>query len=438
VIDAQTGWRLLVPIVGFIAIGLFAFLYHVHPHVYFAILTGWGLEPFRFPFLDTHAVLSALECTRRGFDVYRYNPCDVLTRAFVYSPMILDASFLKVTPGWLDWTGFGLAAGFFLSLASLPTPRAVREWIVMALAICSTMSLYALERGNIDLLMFALVVVAGHFMQRGRAARAISYGAILFGICLKYYPIVGLIVALRERPRRFLAIVAAGIVVLALFVLHYHAGLAEAMTRVPHGSYFTDFFGAVNLPFGLAELLSPAASDGATGALIVAMVPWILLALLIGSGFRQATGIAGALPSPDLLSPARTTFLILGAAIIVGCFFAGQSIDYRGIFFLLILPGLLTLSRQVDAGHILRRLPLMIIFLMWGEMFFEVLRNITFADPIAMRGLEILRVVFWFVRELIWWRVITALAGILLGFVATSEMAQRTASLLRLPMRVPR
>jgi hypothetical protein len=38
--------------------------------------------------------------------------------------------------------------------------------------------------------------------------------------------------------------------------------------------------------------------------------------------------------------------MVIGSAVIAGCFFAGQSIGYSGIFLLLVIPGLLALSRS--------------------------------------------------------------------------------------------
>ena len=45
-----------------------------------------------------------------------------------------------------------------------------------------------------------------------------------------------------------------------------------------------------------------------------------------------------------MLSPAEDSFLIAGAVLITGCFFAGQNIGYRGIFLLPLFPGLFALS----------------------------------------------------------------------------------------------
>ena len=56
-----------------------AALWHRGPHLaYFTILRLFGFEPFRFPFLDIHAVLAAVQCHHLGIDVYSINPCDAL------------------------------------------------------------------------------------------------------------------------------------------------------------------------------------------------------------------------------------------------------------------------------------------------------------------------------------------------------------------------
>src|SRR5205085_9377092 len=83
---------------------------------YFAILDFLGVEPFKFPFVDAHVLLSAAECQRMGVDVYLQNPCDVLHRPHVFTPL-----WLSLIPAFLDtgdtwWVGFVIDLGFILSL----------------------------------------------------------------------------------------------------------------------------------------------------------------------------------------------------------------------------------------------------------------------------------------------------------------------------------
>ncbi|HEY5210817.1 MAG TPA: hypothetical protein VIJ42_15370 [Stellaceae bacterium] len=419
----MTRWRLAVIGGGLAVLALFALLYVLVPATYMAILTGWGIVPYRFPFLDTHAILSALQCAGRGIDPYRYNPCDVLSRAFVYSPAMLEASVLPVTPAWNAPVGILFALLYFIAVASLPPPRGAGGWAVMALALFSTMSVFALERGNVDLLMFALVVLAGHLARRGAIVRGLGYAVIVVAALLKYYPIVALIVALRERPRRMLSIAFWTGAILVLFVIHYRERLTEALALVPVGSYYTDFFGAKNLPFGLAGLLLPIAAWPG-GRLVLTILPWLVLAALLwGVGVIAITGLGSRAVVAKLPEPERL-FLLMGAALIVGCFLAGQNIGYRGIDFLLLLPGLMALARLPKDGRRFFVTVALIIFLMWGELFDEMFLHLQLADSSLAPAAKFAGLTFWLLRELVWWRVIGTLAGLLLCFVVETPLAQ--------------
>lgn len=427
-------WPIAAVAGGVAALAAFALLYRFDPPLYIAVLDGWGVTPFRFPFLDTHAVLSALECTARGFDTYVLNPCDVLTRAFVYSPIILDAAALPVSVAWNNWVGIVLALAFLVAVASLPAPRGAREWAVMALAGFSTMTLFAVERGNIDVLIFVLLVIAVHLLRGRGAARGAGYAVIVFAALLKYYPIVAMIAALRERPRRFAVVVAVSAAVGALFLVHYWRPLHEAMMRVPSGSYFTDLFGVGNLPNGLFVLLSPLATRWSATTPVLVFLPSVLVVLLIYYAARNAVALAHDVAAGVMLLPQREALLlVIGAALIVGCFFAGQNIGYRGIFFLLLLPGLLALARDKEHGEF-RGAAWMIVFLMWGELFRDALQRVAFHDSAATAAWQGAKVAFWMFREIVWWRVIGTLLGVLLYFAIGTE----TVTAARLELRALR
>src|SRR5271156_3182062 len=86
---------------------------------YFGARRVLGVEPFSFPFLDTHAVLAAAECARQGIEVYLSNPCDALGRPHSYSPL-----WLLIVPGSLGtrstgWVGASLDLLFLLSLTAV-------------------------------------------------------------------------------------------------------------------------------------------------------------------------------------------------------------------------------------------------------------------------------------------------------------------------------
>jgi len=404
---------------------VFIALYGLHAFgqepLYRAILLNWGVVPFDFPFLDMHAILSGAECWRQGVAVYVTNPCDVLGRIFLYSPPLL----------WMGVTGIGAAATqvsgrvvdiiFLLSLACLPPPRRISEAAILLFGTLSTATAFALERANLDLIIFIFATGAGLLLLRHGGARIWAYAVIVAAALIKFYPAALLIVSLRERPRLFIAINAVAAVMLAVFIGVYHAELALAFAGLPRGYYFNDRFGAADLPYGLAELFP-------------AIPPFpVLAALMIAAGSGMtALAFRGSLGAAHrLLDPGERTFLVIGCTLMVGCFFTGQSIGYRGVFMLLALPGLFALARLAESAA-LRALfsvsGFLAIFLLWGEFFRLVIGRATDSLWVNLG--------FWLGRELAWWWVMGVMGALLLRFVLDSEIGRRLGFALSQPSRM--
>ena len=373
-----------------------------HVELYDSIVSAWGVAPFDFPFVDIHGVLSSVQCWGEGVNVYVSNPCDVLGRVFFYSPLLL----------WLAPTGLGVSAtpyagllvdGLFIaSLALLPLPRKSAEFAILLMALLSTTTVFAVERANIDLLIFALAALAVTMPGRVRYA--------LIGIAglVKFYPAVMFVLALGERPRRFCWIAGLAALVGGVFLAFYRPELSLALANVPQGRYFTDLFGAVNLPYGLAALGLPVS-------------PAALELVLAPAAFAAAVALAPRVAWPRL-AEREALCLAAGAALMTGCFFAGQSIGYRGVFLLLAMPGLLALGRS---SRVFAVTALLAVFLMWSELFRHAIDS---AWPGAAFA-------FWLGRELAWWWVMAALGGALLAFARTTPLGRAVESLAR-PIRL--
>jgi hypothetical protein len=377
--------------------------------LYRAILESWGLGPYDFPFVDIHGVLSSLECWRMGVDVYVSNPCDVLGRVFFYSPPLLWASAFNLGTSDTQIAGLILDGMFLLSLAALPAARGRFGLMLMLLGTLSTMTLFAVERANIDVLIFALAALVGMFLPLVSATRFLAYPLIGMAALLKFYPAVLLALGLRERPRIFAGIAAVSVAVLALFVAAYHDQLHGVAANVPGGKYFTDMFGAPNLPYGLAVLFPALFRSLRPEALRIA---FSLVAALAAAALAAWPGLRAACRH---LPKSEAAFLEIGAWLVVGCFIAGQSIGYRGIFLLFVLPGLWRLATGGSGGVLpwLFRAALgLILFLMWGEF----IRRLVY-DLVPGQG----QFLFWLGRELAWWAVISLLGGLMAAFALESE-----------------
>jgi hypothetical protein len=114
--------------------------------------------------------------------------------------------------------------------------------------------------------------------------------------------------------------------------------------------------------------------------------------------------------------------LTIGGLVVTACFFAGQNINYRGIYFLLVLSGLVRQRGSADGPAIRQFLRLMIaavLFVMWEEPLRRALHAIV--APVASSGLgSRTEVFFWIGRELVWWWLIAGLAAIVLSYLANA------------------
>jgi len=377
---------------------------------YFGALRLLGIEPYRFPFLDIHGVLAAAECHWQGIDVYLSNPCDVENRIQTYSPLWLV--LIPRSWGAAETTRAGviLVLVFISSLPVVLRPRSGGETLIFALAAFSPMTVFALERANNDLILFLLILCAAALYLAPRPYRLCSYAVFLIAGLLKYYPLVLLALMARERWRAVLfpAILAAA--ALVLFALYYRADLGYMLTNLPWAPYFTNAFSAKNLPYGFAGAMpdNPFISRSA-----VALV--LLCALLANAAGRIRGNIRLLATTAIGWAEPEATWLVIGSLLLTACFFTGPNMDYRGIFFLFVLPGLVRLHQSADCAPVRRWLSWMIaatLFVMWKEALRRGLyRLLDYLPNEWLRQLS--EFLFWLGRELVWWWLIAGLASIL-------------------------
>ncbi len=423
-----------MPGVALLLYGMLAALWFCGPHaVYFGVLRLFAFEPFRFPFLDIHAVLSAAQCYRLGVDVYLTNPCDALGRVHVYSPL-----WLRITPAFLDTSnttvvGLSLSLLFIGSLTAVCQRATQIEMLPIALTVVSPMTVYAVERANNDLIVFLLILAGCGLLRLSRPTRFAAYALFLFAGLLKYYPLILLVSVFRERRRDAIAVALTAAAILVFMVLRNHTEIARAVARIPSPSYFADSFAAVNLPFGFAEILG-----------IIPYRRTIILLLL-----AALTGLLAARTRRSLAIVGRAaldwhTFeadcLVVGALLLTACFFAGQNIDYRGVYFVLVMPGLLQLRRTActaEARRFLSCIAAGVLFVAWEQVFRRIDHAVTAYIPS-----EALRVraelLFWLGRELVWWWLIAGLAAIALLYLRQSPLVSDAAARLPIFLQLPR
>jgi hypothetical protein len=429
--NRQLAYRIAIPSGALCLFGALALLwaFELQP-IYFGALHFLGVEAFKLPFLDIHAVLAAAECHRQGIDVYVTNPCDVMGRLDGYSPL-----WLSIVPrSWAArdtlWVGALLDVLFILSLPIVLRPRSTGEAFLFAAAAFSPMTVFALERANIDIIIFPLILCAAALYAAPYAYRLCSYAVILIAGLLKFYPLVLLALMARERWHRVLLPATIAVASLILFGFYEQADLGRALANIPPVPYFTNGFSATSLPYGLAEHIA----DGPYLSYQVIGLP-VLGALVTMAMARTWRNIRFLAATAIDWTERETLLLAIGSLLLTACFFAAPSVDYRGIFFLLVLPGLVRLRDTADNAVVKQWLSWMIattLFVMWKEFFRRTLYALLAFVP-NERSRDLVEVTFWVGRELIWWWLITGLAAIaLLQFWSLPLTKDSIAGLRRL------
>jgi len=275
---------------------------------------------------------------------------------------------------------------------------------------------FALERANADALIF-IAVLAGALLQAGGLlARVSGYGLFLAMGVLKFYPLVLLVLVLRERPpvAAWLAAGAAAVVVLA--VLPLAGEFQRAIANIPPLPVFSGTFGAQQLPDGIGTL-----RPGET--LVRFLLALALGAVALAAALRLATDapVSAALAA---LPRREADMLLAGGALVVGCFIAGQSIEYRAVFLLLALPALLALAGTGRRAWLFRATAAMVVWLMWDPLARRPVGRLAPAegDVPGLPGLAL-----WTLRELLWWWVAAVLAGLLAAMLRRPPAGQRAS-----------
>jgi len=406
----------LLPALGALGFFVFGVLYVVWPASYFSLLPFWMETPGPHPFVDYEAVAEAVVCWAKGIDVYVTNPCDFMDRVHAYSPVWLRLTFLPAGAGWNDAMGLCIGFGFLVSLGFVPRP--IRGWgrtLTLSTAF-SGVTVYALERANVDLLMFALVVCAGLALARGPLYRIAGYAAILLCAILKFYPAV--LIALVWRERLKAALLAGSLASMALvgFYLTYPVEIGRAMENIPQMSIFFDEWGARILPMGLA--LHFAGEDQIrlrTSILVFSAAFLLWWALVMGFAIREAVPRAMA-----VLPERARMFLLIGSLLVCGCFFAGASVSYRGIFLLFVLPACLFMGRS---SVLFRCTSGAILAVMWAHPVRWIVAAVAGGAAYPEDGSPSAFAV-WFVNELAWWWIVPVLLTVTVRFLLDSPATQ--------------
>jgi Glycosyltransferase family 87 len=293
-------------------------------------------------FFDARNVAAAVECSRLGHDPLVDNPCDPWGRVMFYPRVWLVLRWTGLEQRHTLLFGVVVITVFLVLLLLLPGRLSVVEGLVVAVAVCSPAVMFAVERANMDLVVFSGLALSALVWRRGSArAEFVAVGLVLLMAVAKLYPAVALLAFLPTRRRSTRVAAAVAVLVFVLYAVATREDVATISSTATQGQYYS--YGARIL---LGELYHGVLGEQWGGSRALAQVMVLLAAVVLGLALwlwlrHRSRRSAEGEPFPETLETSDLIAFRMGALVYVGTFVAGNSFDYRLVFLLLTLPCLL-------------------------------------------------------------------------------------------------
>ncbi len=349
--NADARWVLIL--VAGLGLALLALLARWAPSVPLPqILQAAGVPALSDPFVDLYGVAAWIEMTQRGIDPRQETGGIVLPSGVVhptfrmnYPPAVVAGlGHLGLSPQTVPLWGWGLGLLYLLSVVLLCGRLTWRGALFWSAFVFSPASLLLVERANLDIIPFFLLVLA-ILLQSWPwwSAAAVAAAALL-----KIFPVAAL-AALATAPcrRRLLAAVAAGLVfIVYLLLLREEWPLIVSGLKTQHRSCFGALVGS-NL-LAEAGLLSPDRLAGLPLGFLLAA--WVVFFAALAAGAWRGAEWGSSLPGRERFG------LVAGLAIYVLLFLTGPQMDYKWTFLLLALPAVKLMAATGAPGGLPARL----------------------------------------------------------------------------------
>lgn len=303
---------------------------------------GYWLTIYRFPgflFLDMHCLCAAVEANALGMPVFGGNMFDYIGRGHNYPATWFVLEYLGANRDTELMWGWATNTLFIIGFTLLLRPTTWGQLLIFLLLAFSPPIILGIERANIDLIVW-LIAVGGVALMAKKEMGWIIVGAVLVyaSVTLKVYPAVAVLAFLPllvERPRFALI----GMVVFTAAVVAFglsHLGVLQKINATAPDPLLWYSINSDEI-FRLAQL-SPSIADLLAKGIIVLIV---VVSLFVTARMKDADYL------PD--NKALVMQFLMGAGVLVFCYFMRGSYSYRLIFIAPCIPFLLAAYQIAQA-----------------------------------------------------------------------------------------
>ena len=293
---------------------------------------GWdrlgvpAMPPPRLPFTDTISVTHSIDCLRAGSDPYLTGRCDPWGRPINYPPALLDLGRLGVSSANTHIFGLSMAAVTLLAMLLIFRARSWPGFVIALLTLLSPAILFGIERGNVDTLLFSVLVFGLFATERLQASTRQTLRAILIiGLtALKAYPVAACSIFLNQTRRGWLAGFSIGFIAFVAFAYPSWERIPYILSNTPLTSFYS--FGAARLFLDLADRF--AGSD-----LNRSYVRWLATGVALGLGLTIAIWVSNYQRNLSQFLPPlvqgrfQDDLCLAGLTIFCFCFLLGSNFN---------------------------------------------------------------------------------------------------------------
>ena len=298
-------------------------------------------------FADWTVILNANLCFEKGLDVYLNNPCDPWGRRHVYGQILLNIPFIEklskfyfiVFPILINLLFIYIVINFF-ELENLI------QYFVVLLFIFSSSVILAIERANIDIIIF-LVTIYISYNKRF----IFNYIAIIFAALSKFYPITLAFIFLFEK--NFKKVMLNLIFVITIILVIYFFQIEDIKKIFSNSKQFKaisiynfSFDGFLYYIINLKLIINKQDYNW-----LKYLILFIVLGLpLIITLKKKLSFVFNNKNIKDLYlnNIYENRLYILSSIIILTCYFSFNNFIYREIFFLGLIPWIFKQKKITD------------------------------------------------------------------------------------------
>ena len=298
-------------------------------------------------FADLHVIVGGYETMINGGDPYLANGFDPWGRLYNYPRWWLLLGYLGLNHGNLFFLGCLMGIGFFIVVFRLLRGLTKSEGLYSALVICSPSSILAIERGNIDVIIFILLAAAVFlYSQDTRFQKLKVFMLVFISAMLKLYPVFAAFIFLKENKKTFIRLFAGLLILFLIYLAVSWSDLVLVFKNTPGAPARS--YGTAILPMRVFYSLLGSEHE---------LKPWFRLwGIVIGFSFLLlVTGycfykVRQRNVTLNIVQHAEDYALVsfrLGAGIFIGTFALGNNWDYRLIFLIFTIPQLLFWHKHI-------------------------------------------------------------------------------------------